>query len=313
MTKELAINVTNLNKSFHIREKGTRTIRNTIIRFYQQRGEKRIIKALIDINFSVYKGEILGIIGNNGSGKSTLLKLLIGSFKPDKGSAIETKGRIIRLAMGLGFDNNLSARDNIYINGSILGMNFRKIGTVFHEIIKFADLEEFIDTPIKHYSNGMKAKLKFSIARYAEADILLMDEIIGGVGDLSFIKKSQIIFEESILSKKTIIIVSHNLNFIKKYCNRVMLLHKGKQIKIGQPESIIRNYKSIMGQDSKHKGTNKESIRIQNIKNDFKVRIENLKKTIQKKDILIMRKNTQINKLRSNLDSAKKSTYKSNY
>jgi len=242
---EYAIEVNSLNKTFTIREKSKRSIKDSVLKFYQRKGDIRKIKALKDINFKVKKGEFFGIIGRNGSGKSTLLRLIMGSYKPDKGSKIISNGKMIRLAMGLGFDMNLSARDNIYVNASILGISFKKIGSIFQEIISFAEIEDFIDTPIKHYSSGMVAKLKFSIAKYAVADILLMDEIFGGVGDISFQYKSQKVFKEKLISGKTIILVSHNLQIISEHCTRVLLIDNGEQVAIGSPEEVIPIYENL--------------------------------------------------------------------
>jgi len=245
MNEEYAIRVKNLSKTFSVREKRKSSIRDIVLRFYQQQGEVRKIKALENINFDVKKGEFFGVIGRNGSGKSTLIRLLLGSFSGDKGSIIETKGKVIRLALGLGFDGNLSARENIYINGTVLGISFKQIGKIFNEIIEFAELQKFVETPVKHFSSGMLAKLKFSIAIHAQADILLMDEIFGGVGDISFQKKSAKVFEENLLKGRTILFVSHNLNVINKFCDRVLLLDLGKPIAIGTPEEIIPMYKDL--------------------------------------------------------------------
>jgi len=243
--KNIAVSVKNLNKTFIVHEREKRTIRDSVMRFYKQRGEAREIKALQNINFEIQKGEFFGIIGSNGSGKSTLLKLLIGSFKADKGSEIITHGNMIRLALGLGFDGNISARENIYINGSILGLTLREIGEVFNEIIEFAELQNFIDTPVKHFSSGMLAKLKFSIAIHTKADILLMDEIFGGVGDISFQKKSSQVFQENLLKDRTKIFVSHGLPIVSKFCDRVLLLSKGEMVALGPPEEVIPIYESM--------------------------------------------------------------------
>jgi len=306
---KFALKISNLNKTFKIREKSKRSIKDSILKFYQRRGEMRNIEALSDVNFEVNKGEFFGIIGRNGSGKSTLLRLIMGSFKSDKGSLIESQGRIIRLAMGLGFDMNLSARDNIYVNASVLGLSFKKIGMIFHEILEFAELKEFIDTPIKHFSSGMVAKLKFSIAKYAEADILLMDEIFGGVGDISFQYKSQKVFKEKLIAGKTIVLVSHNLNIISAYCNRVLLLDKGKQIAVGPPKEIIPIYESLFEEELKERNSEikkrqEERIlyrvklreqrlivkakQIQKLKDERKIQIEHAKqKRIEERNIRI--------------------------
>lgn len=205
---------------------------------------KNNIKALQNINFSVSRGETFGIIGRNGSGKSTLIHLLMGSMMPDKGGKIITKGKKIRLSLGLGVDPNLSARDNIYVNGSILGLSFRQIGRIFSEIIEFANLEEFIDLPVKNYSKGMKARLNFSIAMHADADIFLLDEFFGGVGDEDFKAKSDQAFHQRFIDGKTNVIVSHSMQIIEKYCQRVLWIHKGEMQDIGHPDKIIPAYKA---------------------------------------------------------------------
>jgi ABC-2 type transport system ATP-binding protein len=155
----------------------------------------------------------------------------MGSILPDKGGSIYRTGKIIRLALGMGFDEELTARDNIYLNASILGVTFKQIGLIFDEIIEFAGLEDFIDTPIKFYSNGMKSRLAFSVGMQAKADILLFDEFFGGVGDEEFMKKSSTAFDQMIESGRTIIIVSHNRTRIEEKCQRFIELRSGKMIK----------------------------------------------------------------------------------
>ncbi len=243
---ETVIKVTNLNKTFHVREESVSSIRNLILNFRRLRRKRHTIEALRAINFEVKRGEVIGIIGRNGSGKSTLLNLVMGSLKPDKGSHIETRGRIIRLALGMGFDPNLSARHNIYVNGSILGLTFKKIGSIFFDIIDFADLQDFIDTPLKYFSSGMRSRLAFAIAVHAEADIFLMDEFFGGVGDANFQEKSKKVFEDAFLDKRTILFVSHGLKNIVDFSDKVLLIDQGKQIAFGDPKEVVSLYKQMM-------------------------------------------------------------------
>jgi len=246
MDQDIVIEVANLNKTFQVREKQIRSIRGMVLNFRNFKHKKHIIPALRNINFEVHRGEIIGIIGRNGSGKSTLLNLIIGSMRPDKGSMLKTHGRIIRLALGMGFDPNLSARHNIYVNGSILGLTFKKIGQIFHDIIDFADLEEFVDTPIKYYSSGMRSRLAFSIAVYAQADIFLMDEVFGGVGDENFREKSKKVFADAFLDKRTILFVSHSLASIVEFSDKVLLLDRGQQLAFGDPKSVVAQYQKLM-------------------------------------------------------------------
>jgi ABC-type polysaccharide/polyol phosphate transport system ATPase subunit len=243
---ETVISAKNLSKTFFVREKPVSTIREAVLNFTRLASEKHQINALKNINFEVEKGEIVGIIGRNGSGKSTLLNIVLGSMRPDKGSKLFTKGRIVRLSLGMGFDPNLSARHNIYVNGSILGLTFKKIGSVFHEIIGFADLEDFIDTPLKYYSSGMRMRLAFSVALYAEADIYLMDEIFAGVGDESFREKSKQVFQDTFMAGRTILFVSHSLSHIAEFSNRVLLINKGEQIAFGDPKEVIETYREMV-------------------------------------------------------------------
>lgn len=243
--RKASIKVTNISKTFTIREKANDSIRNLVFNLFSQKHNRKI-KALENINFEVKEGEFFGIIGHNGCGKSTLLKMIAGAFPPDKGGTIEVNGRLIRLALGIGFDPQLSARDNIYVNASILGLTFKQIGEKFAGIIEFAQLEKFIETPVKFYSSGMRSRLAFAIAIHAEADIYLMDEFFGGVGDVKFRNKSSKVFKSFINSGKTFIHVSHNLNTVQEHCDRVMVMDKGKMIGIYPPDEALKVYKQLM-------------------------------------------------------------------
>lgn len=237
------IEVKNLSKTYTMSKRSQRSLKDMILRPFSVDRDDDNKKALHNVNFTVSQGEFFGVIGRNGSGKSTLLNILMGSIKPDKGSYIKTRGKMIRLALGMGFDGNLSARDNIYVNGSILGLTFKRIGLIFDDIIGFSGLEDFVDVPVKQFSTGMMSKLKFAIAIHAEADIFLMDEFFGGVGDISFKKKSEKVFKDTFLDGRTIIHVSHQLQTIKNYSSNVLVIDKGKQLGIGDPESMIALYR----------------------------------------------------------------------
>lgn len=242
MNMDIVIRVQNLSKQFTIGRKGN-SLLSKLHNIFSFEGQK--VQALKNVNFDVKKGEVFGIVGRNGSGKSTLIRLLMGSINPDNGGKINTNGRKLRLALGMGFDPNLTARDNIYLNGSILGLTFLEIGKIFNSIIEFAELQDFVDTPIKFFSSGMKSRLSFSIAINAKADILLIDEFFGGVGDVQFKKKSGEIFKKAFLNGRTIVFVSHNLNTIKNYCDRVMILNKGEVVNIGNPDLILKEYNNL--------------------------------------------------------------------
>ncbi len=238
---KLAIELKNVSKTFRIRDVSKDTIREKVANIFKPSNIHEL-KAVQNVTFTVQKGEFFGIVGHNGSGKSTLLKLIIGAIKADEGSSIRTSGRVLRLALGMGFDMNLSARHNIYVNGSVMGLTFKEIGRRFHEIIDFAELQKFVDTPIKYYSSGMVSRLAFAISVFVDTDILLIDEFFGGVGDEAFRSKSAEVFKKRIIEGKTVVFVSHEMSIINEYCNRVCVLEQGKVVNIGAPDQIIPAY-----------------------------------------------------------------------
>ena len=206
--------------------------------------DSRIFWALDDVSFSVEPGEVLGIIGHNGAGKSTILKLLSKVTFPTRGR-IRAQGRLAALIeLGAGFHPDLTGRENIYLNGSILGLKKKEIDDQIPSIIEFAGLEQFIDTPIKRYSSGMYVRLAFAVASHVKADLLLVDEVLS-VGDLSFQQKSLAKMHELRRNGATIVFVSHNLTAVKTFCDRVLLLKAGTIIANGDPAQVIRTYETV--------------------------------------------------------------------
>jgi ABC-type polysaccharide/polyol phosphate transport system ATPase subunit len=197
--------------------------------------------ALRDVSFKVDEGEILGIIGRNGAGKSTLFLVLSQILAVDEGT-VDIRGEISTLlTISAGFRGDLTGLENIHMSASLLGLSMRKIREIESEIIAFAELEEFIDEPIKTYSTGMKARLGFAIAVHVHPDILLMDEVLS-VGDESFRVKSQERIHRLLGSARAILIVSHNLEFIRSHCSRAIWIEGGTVREDGQPEDVVRNY-----------------------------------------------------------------------
>jgi ABC-2 type transport system ATP-binding protein len=243
MDKDNAIVVKDLSKTFKVIENRNYTIRDAVSNVFKHRNFKTI-NALNDINLKIAKGEKIGVIGRNGSGKSTLLKIIAGVYPPDKGGEVVINGKCVRLALGTGFNFEFSARQNIYINGSLLGMSFKKIGEKFEQILDFSGLHGFVDTKLKYYSSGMVSRLAFAIAINTEADIFLLDEFFGGVGDEDFQRKSTEAFKKSVIEDKTLIIVSHSLDVIRKSCDRVIWLEEGGCVAIGHTEDILQSYLS---------------------------------------------------------------------
>lgn len=203
--------------------------------------------ALKDVSFSIKKGEVIGLIGSNGAGKSTLLKVVSGVMKPTKGK-ITVNGVISpMIELGAGFDPELTARENIYLNGAILGYSKQFIDDKFDEIVEFSELRDFLDAPVKNFSSGMVAKLAFSIATIVSPEILIVDEILS-VGDIKFQEKSKNKMLELIKGGTTVLYVSHSLESIKELCNRVVWLEHGQIVKIGETQKICQEYyKKQMG------------------------------------------------------------------
>jgi ABC-2 type transport system ATP-binding protein len=246
--ENVVIKLSNISKTFRIKDRDTSSVLAKVSNIFNP-NKTRSIKALENINIEIKKGEFFGIIGSNGSGKSTLLKIMTSVYQPDKGGDIVIAGSFQRLALATGFDNELTARENIFLNGSLHGLSFKKIRVIFNSILQFAELENFVDTKVKYFSSGMISRLAFSIAVNIDADILFLDEF-GGVGDASFRKKTEGVFKDFISRGKTIVHVSHELNTISEYCDRVLLLDKGKQLLIDKPEVVLASYNRIAKKES---------------------------------------------------------------
>lgn len=242
--RETVIQLKNVSKTFHIRE-GTGSIRDRVFHMFALK-KVRHIEALRNIDLEIRKGEFFGIVGHNGSGKSTLLRLIAQNYRPDPGGFVSTTGRFMKLTLGMGFNPELTAHENIFLNASILGLTMKQIRERHDSIIELAQLEEFVHTKTKFYSTGMLSRLQFAIAVQADADIFLMDEFFGGVGDLKFHEISRRIFQESIVKGRTIVHVSHNLNTIREHCDRVMLLDHGRMIALGPPNEVLDKYYEVM-------------------------------------------------------------------
>lgn len=242
---ETVIKLENVSKTFYIRDKSQQSLKGALNGLIG--GTKlRKIEAVKNVSVDIRRGEFVGIVGANGSGKSTLLQLMSGAYKPDKGGTAWIKGNYMRLTLGMGFNQELTARENIYINASIMGLTFREIQRKFNKIIRFAELEKFVDTKIKYYSRGMKARLGFAVAIHANPEILLLDEIFGGVGDEKFRAKSEKVFKKKLLEGRTIVLVSHNLSVVKDHAQRVMFMNQGECPIIGGHEEVFMYYKKAL-------------------------------------------------------------------
>jgi len=235
-----AIKIDGISKTFKVPRERRDTLKESLLGIGRRRTYENF-NVLNNVNIEVNSGEFLGIVGRNGSGKSTLLKLIAGIYKPSRGN-VRVHGRIAPfLELGVGFQPELSARENIIVNGTLLGLTRKQIKEKFNEIVKFAEIENFLDLKIKNYSSGMKARLAFAIAKEADADIYLCDEVLA-VGDESFQRKCLEVFELWKKAGKTIILVSHNASQIEKLCSRAMLLDGGIVAMEGSPVQVIAEY-----------------------------------------------------------------------
>ncbi len=236
----VAIRVEGVFKTFKIPHEKHTSLKSAVIHIFKQK-KYTIFNALSDVSFEVKQGEFLGIIGRNGSGKSTLLKILAGIYVPESGD-IKLNGKLSPfLELGVGFNPELTGRENLYLGGAILGLSRSQIDEKYEKIVKFAELEEFIDMKLKNYSSGMQVRLAFSLSINVQAEILLMDEVLA-VGDSNFQEKCLAEFRKYKADGKTVVLVTHDIEVVKKYCDRAILLRNGVIQKIGDVREVTNQY-----------------------------------------------------------------------
>lgn len=242
--KEPVIQVKNVSMTFKVSGSNAAGLKEYVIQKAKGKIKYRKLNALDNISFDVYKGEVVGIIGTNGSGKSTLLKIVSGALKPTSGEVIADKKKIQLLTLGTGFDSELSARENVYLNGAIIGYTKEFIDEHYDEIVEFAELQDFMEEKVKNFSSGMVSRLGFSIATVAgAAEILILDEVLS-VGDQFFRKKSMERIQKMIHGGSTVLIVSHSLGNIKSHCTKVVWIEKGKLQMVGDPKTVCEAYEN---------------------------------------------------------------------
>jgi ABC-2 type transport system ATP-binding protein len=239
--QEIAIEVFKLHKTFDIRDDNYNTVKQRFFHLFNP-SPIRHLKALQDIHFSIHKGECVGIIGGNGSGKSTLIKCMAGIYQSTQGY-VKLNGNMMLMNLGIGMSHELTARENIYVSGSALGMKISEVDRIFDQVIQFAELEEFVNTKIKYFSTGMVQRLAFSIAANARAEIMFLDEVFA-VGDQKFLEKAVKVIEKSWIEGRTTVIVSHSMEIIQKYCVKVAYLRKGELIYFGDTRTAITMYRN---------------------------------------------------------------------
>ncbi|PZM67232.1 ABC transporter ATP-binding protein [Paenibacillus dendritiformis] len=245
MNDNIAIEVIGVSMRYRLATEKITSMKHFLIKKLKKEIIYQDFNALNNINFSINKGEVFGIIGMNGAGKSTLLKIIAGILKPTTGN-VKIKGSIAPLIeLGAGFNGELTGIENIYLNGLILGYSKKFIKDKLDEIVEFSELEKFIHTPLKNYSSGMKARLGFSIATIVQPDILIVDEVLS-VGDIKFQEKSMDTIYKMIQMGTTVLYVSHSLAQMEQLCDRVLWLENGNLKKLGKSKEICEEYKLIM-------------------------------------------------------------------
>lgn len=259
MSDDVAVKVNGLYKSFKLPKEQSSGLKQLLINRLKGKKGYEIQHVLNDISFEVKKGEFFGIVGRNGSGKSTLLKLLADIYTPDKGSVRVSGSLTPFIELGVGFNPELSGRDNVYLNGALLGFSRKEMDDKYDDIVKFAELSRFMDQKLKNYSSGMQVRLAFSIATHADADILIFDEVLA-VGDARFQQKCLDIFRKLKKEGKTIILVSHSTADVEKFCDRVLVVEKSQALGVFPAREAIGIYEKLNADDPEQKSSQSEKV-----------------------------------------------------
>lgn len=285
MSDDIAIKVDHVSKNFVLPHEKVNSVKSLFTSAIKKRTKKssETQHALKDINFEIKKGEFFGIVGRNGSGKSTLLKILAGIYQPTSGS-VSTHGKLVPfIELGVGFNPELTGRENVYLNGAMLGFSHKEVEAMYDGIVAFAELENFMDQKLKNYSSGMQVRLAFSMATRAEADILLVDEVLA-VGDADFQRKCFNYFSQLKNQKITVIFISHDMSAVREYCDRAMLLDEYQTVAIGPTDEISQKYlRLFMDSDSPDDETKVEGSRW----GDRSISVSSVKVNLEDSDIRI--------------------------
>ena len=284
--KEIAVKVDHVSKYFKLPTEATNSLRTALVnRFKGIKGykEQHVLK---DISFEVEKGDFFGILGRNGSGKSTILKIISEIYVPEKGT-VTIDGKLVSfIELGVGFNPELTGRENVYMNGAMLGFSTAEIDAMYDDIVDFAELHDFMNQKLKNYSSGMQVRLAFSVAIKAQGDILILDEVLA-VGDEAFQRKCNDYFQERKKSGKTTILVTHDMGAVKKYCNKAVLIENGLVKAIGDPFDVSDQYSFDNLESSSHpNGNEDEGIVTAEVK-DFTARLLSPKKVTPDDEVVI--------------------------
>lgn len=241
MTKNNVVKIVGVTKTFRIPIESVNMLKQKVVGFLLRKKGYRDFTPLKNVSFNIEEGDFFGIVGKNGSGKSTLLKLIAGIYTPNKGH-IRTKGKLVPfIELGVGFNPELSGRDNVYLNGALLGFSRKEVDEMYDDIVDFAEMHDFMEERLKNYSSGMQVRLAFSIAIKAKGDILMLDEVLA-VGDEAFQKKCYAYFDKLKREKKTVILVTHDMGAVERFCNKAVLIEDGKVKIQGKPHIVAAAY-----------------------------------------------------------------------
>lgn len=246
------VTVSGVYKDFNYSSSRSTTLKSLFMSLHKKETSNQNIQhALKNINFEIEDGEFFGIVGRNGSGKSTLLKIIAGIYQPSKGT-VNVKGKLVPfIELGVGFNPELTGKENVFMNGALLGFNVKEVEAFYDEVVEFAELDKFMDKKLKNYSSGMQVRLAFSMAIRAKADVLLVDEVLA-VGDADFQRKCFNYFRKLKRDKKTVVFVSHDMNSVKEYCDRAILIDKSEIVASGNAEKIATMYTRMFNDESKN-------------------------------------------------------------
>ena len=277
--KEIAVAVNDIHKEFILPQHKNSSFKQTVVNI-AKKNNKVTQKVLDGVSFKINKGDFFGIVGRNGSGKSTLLKLIAGVYSPTLGSVDLHGGLTPFIELGVGFNPELSGRDNVFLNGALLGFDRKQMAAMYDDIVDFAELGPFMDQKLKNYSSGMQVRLAFSIAIKAKNDILIFDEVLA-VGDEAFQSKCLDVFEQYKAEGQTVILVTHDMDTVRQYCNNAVLLHEGKVIEYGDPSKVANKYSKLNKQEiddsvekSNHEDESLISVDTLDLKNKSQVSFE---------------------------------------
>ena len=284
--KQIAVKVDHVSKYFKLPTEATNSLRTALVnRFKGIKGykEQHVLK---DISFEVEKGDFFGILGRNGSGKSTLLKIISEIYVPEKGT-VTIDGKLVSfIELGVGFNPELTGRENVYMNGAMLGFSTAEIDAMYDDIVDFAELHEFMNQKLKNYSSGMQVRLAFSVAIKAQGDILILDEVLA-VGDEAFQRKCNDYFQERKKSGKTTILVTHDMGAVKRYCNKAVLIENGLVKAIGDPFDVSDQYSFDNLESSSHHHGNEDEGLVTTEVEGFTARLLSPKKVTPDDEVVI--------------------------